>query len=77
MKLTILKDARKFIRRLPQKHQQRIVTAIFALPKGDVAPLEGEKSAYRLRVGDWRVVYQVIGDEIIIRKVGNRGDVYK
>ena len=60
---------------MSKQHQQRISVAIIALPKGDVKPLRGEKSAYRLRVGDWRVVYQVIDNEIIIRDIGSRGDI--
>jgi len=77
MRLVILSEPRKYLRRLPEQHQKRITLAILNLPKGDIKPLEGEPSAYRLRVGDWRVVYQVVEGEAIIRKVGNRGDVYK
>ena len=77
MKLTILKEARKFLSRLPKDTQQYIADAIFELPEGDIKPFEGEALAFRLRVGKWRVVYQIIGDEIIIRKIGSRGDIYK
>ncbi len=33
---------------------------------------------YRLRVGDWRVIYAVQEDELVILvlKVGSRGDIY-
>jgi mRNA interferase RelE/StbE len=41
-------------------------------------PLGGEfKGAYKLRVGDWRVIYTVEGDVIVIRFVGHRREVYK
>ena len=35
--------------------------------------------AYRLRVGDYRVIYEIHDDELIlvVIKVGSRGDVYK
>ena len=77
MTLTILSHPRKYLKSLPVDQQKRIAMAILALPKGDVKPLQGEDSAYRLRVGDWRVVYQIADNEIIIRKIGSRGDVFK
>lgn len=79
MKLTILKQPRKFLERLTKNQQQRIYEAMADLPKGDVIPLHGEMSAYRLRLGDWRVVFIITEgrDEIIIRQIGNRGDIYK
>ena len=30
----------------------------------------------RLRVGDWRIIYRISGDEVEIIKIGNRRDVY-
>ena len=37
------------------------------------------RSGYRLRIGDWRVIYDVKDDELIILvlKVGPRGEVYR
>ncbi|MDD5449746.1 MAG: type II toxin-antitoxin system RelE/ParE family toxin [Candidatus Omnitrophica bacterium] len=35
------------------------------------------KGHRRLRVGDWRVIYRIDGQEIIILKIGNRKDVYQ
>jgi len=31
---------------------------------------------YRLRMGDYRVLFDVTGAVIVIRRVGNRKDVY-
>ena len=40
--------------------------------------LSGEfKGTYKLRVGDWRVVYTVEGKTIIIQFVGHRREIYK
>lgn len=77
MTITLHKSAEKYIRRLPERQQRRLLLAIYQLPKGDVKPLTGEPCAYRLRVGDWRVVYDMRDDKIIVRNIGNRGDVYK
>jgi len=37
------------------------------------------RSGYRLRVGEWRILYELKNEEliIIIIKIGSRGDVYK
>lgn len=52
--------------------------AIEGLPEGDVKPLKGSKGSYRLRVGDWRVVYsRPDSDTILIEQIGPRGEVYK
>lgn len=32
---------------------------------------------YKLRVGDYRVVYSIVGDVITIEKIRHRRDVYK
>ena len=31
----------------------------------------------RLRVGDWRIIYRINGNDVEIVKIGNRKDVYK
>ncbi len=41
-------------------------------------PLAGEfKGAFKLRVGDWRAVYTVEGNTIVVRFVGHRSQIYK
>ena len=49
--------------------------------KVDRKTLGGKKSTYyRIKIGDWRVIYMVIGGEIVLINtllVGLRGDVYK
>jgi mRNA interferase RelE/StbE len=44
-----------------------------------IEKLEGIKSAYRLRVGDYRVVFEVLDEFQLVRvvKVGHRRDVYR
>ena len=40
--------------------------------------LHGSLKGYRkLRVGDWRIIYRVIHNEIRILAIGNRRDVYQ
>ena len=46
--------------------------------QGDWKPLQGTPF-WRLRVGSWRAVCEIINNELIIYilKIGSRGDVYK
>jgi mRNA interferase RelE/StbE len=41
--------------------------------------LKGYEDLYRLRVGDYRIIYTIKQDELVIAilKIGNRGDIYK
>ncbi len=41
--------------------------------------LTGESDAYRVRVGDYRMGYEVIDDRLIVHvvRVGHRRDVYR
>ena len=84
MKYTIVikKIAEKFIVKLPQPEKERVLKAIYHLPEGnDIKELKGKKNKglYRLRVGDYRVVYTIDNGKLIICVVdaGNRGDIYK
>jgi len=41
-------------------------------------PLKGRfKGLRRYRIGNYRIIFTVIGDEIIITKIGHRKNVYK
>lgn len=40
-------------------------------------PLRGELTGHwRIRTGDWRVQFRVVGDEVIIERVGHRDGFY-
>lgn len=41
-------------------------------------PLAGDLSgAFKLRVGDWRIVYTIESDMIVIQAIGHRREIYK
>jgi mRNA interferase RelE/StbE len=35
------------------------------------------KGSWRLRVGDWRVVYKVVGQVVLVERIAHRKDVYE
>jgi mRNA interferase RelE/StbE len=66
---------------LPRQDQARILTAIKALaedprPVGCRPVKAAEKGTYRVRVGDYRVVYVVLDGEqvIIVARVARRSE---
>jgi mRNA interferase RelE/StbE len=76
-------SARKALGKLPDAARRRIIHAIEGLgddprPPGCVK-LSGEDGFWRIRVGDYRVVYQ-IADRILlvlVLRVADRKDVYR
>ncbi|MGA2439740.1 MAG: type II toxin-antitoxin system RelE/ParE family toxin [Tepidisphaeraceae bacterium] len=67
--------------KLPRSIQPRIDNIILRLvqwPKvSGVKPLVGRLAGnLRIRAGDYRIVFRVSGDKVIVWKIGNRKDVY-
>lgn len=80
-KIQIEKPAAKFIQKLPAPDKERVLRAINKLPDdGDIKQLKGQKSNgfFRLRVGNYRIIYTVDHGELIVCVVdaGNRGQIY-
>lgn len=78
-KISIRPKALKFIEKQDKTQRIRIYKAIYNLPNGDVKKLVGCKNDYRLRVGNYRIIFQLNQDELIIlvTKASNRGQIYK
>lgn len=76
-KIVYSKKALKFLKKQDKSTQKRIVDAISKLPlSGDIKKLQGT-DGYRLRIGDFRVLFDVNGLIIDIIEIGNRGQIYK
>lgn len=80
--IEIKKSAVKEIKKLPPKDLKRILNAIEKLAD-DPHPQNSKKLSaqekYRLRVGDYRILYSIEDDRlvIVIVKVGHRREVYR
>lgn len=78
VKIIYAKASVKVIGNMDKPTKKRIKTAIEGLPQGDVKPLKGSNGLYRLRVGNWRIVFSYLNaDTILIEKIAPRGNVYK
>lgn len=69
---------------MPRNTAQRIGNKIEHLAKDPCAPNPNvmklkDRPGYRLRVGDWRIIYEIRKDELIILvlKIAPRGEVYR
>lgn len=73
------KAAQKFLDKQDKNQRLRLYKAIYKLPDGqDIKKLNGH-NLYRLRVGNYRVIYTIDkGIRLIdIEDIDNRGQVYK
>lgn len=82
-KFNIRKTAEKFILKQDAKQRDRILSAIYALPYyGDIKRMTGYDNLYRLRVGNYRILYEVSSVDVTVILVDvidadNRGQIYK
>ena len=81
--IQIKANAEKVIRKLTKNLRSHIDTAIRKLadnpyPVG-CRKLEGFELLYRVRVGDWRVVYAVYEEQVVVMivEVAARGNAYR
>lgn len=82
-KVEILRGALKQLKKIPLELQERIQIKIDDLateprPNG-VKKLKGKENAYRIRVGDYRVIYDIFDDVLVVNvvEVGHRKNIYK
>ncbi|WP_404469496.1 type II toxin-antitoxin system RelE/ParE family toxin [Sutcliffiella horikoshii] len=80
------KQAMKYIKKQDKPTKKRLEKALFTLAENpyqrdtlDISSLQGLDGAFRLRIGDFRIIYEVVDNELIIYiiAVGSRGDIYK
>lgn len=73
------KDAKKLPTEIQQKLKNLISTVQWAdsLSKINASKMEAAKNAYRIRIGDYRVGFYLIKDEIIFSRVLNRKEMYR
>ena len=77
-------SAQKELAALPRKIQRRMDTKIQGLadnPRPPAAkPIQGKlKGLYRVRVGDYRIIYQVLKRRVVVYivRIRDRKDAYK
>ena len=85
MKYTVLiaNTAERQLKKLPAHIRQKVVAVIVALgfdphPYGS-KKLSGYEASYRVRVGDYRVIYEIERSEVTVTilKLGHRKEIYR
>ena len=81
--IEISRTAEKQLRRLDRASQERVTRAMLALardprPRGS-RKLQGYADVFRIRVGQYRVLYSFSGSTLIVvvLKIGHRKEVYR
>jgi mRNA interferase RelE/StbE len=85
VRLVVEKAAARALRKMPAKIATAIMDRMDAIavdPFGShlqVKPLQGTKAGFRLRQGDWRVLYRVDRDTeaVYVEAVKTRGAAYR
>ena len=81
-RIEIKKSAAKELKKIQGRDQERIIERIQGLAQDPRPPgskkLSGEEK-YRIRQGDYRILYQIFDDTVlvVVVKIGLRRDVYK
>jgi mRNA interferase RelE/StbE len=81
MKVVLEKQAAKYLESLDAVMKRRITEALKNLadepPAGDIKRLQGQEAAYRLRIGNYRILFKDKVTCIAVYKIGPRGQIYK
>ena len=79
----IEKPALKSLAAIPDKDAKKIIKAIDELAKNTrpngVKKLKGRDDFYRIKVGNYRVIYEINDEElvIVVVEIGHRKEVYR
>ncbi len=82
-KIEINKSASKDIRKLPKIYIKKITSSVVELGSnpfpGGSKKIKISESLYRIRVGDYRIIYEIFTKEriIMIHYIRHRKDVYR
>jgi mRNA interferase RelE/StbE len=81
--VTLLRDAQKTLDKMDEGQRGRMIRAMRLLENdprhSGVVKMSGEDDLFRVRVGDWRIVYTIRNNEllVIVIRIGHRREVYR
>jgi mRNA interferase RelE/StbE len=77
------RSAAKALKKIPKSDQRRIRNRIDSLsenlPNPDTTKMKGDNPFHRIRIEDYRIIYEIHGDILVIMvlKIGHRKEVYR
>jgi len=78
--IEIKDEAKAALRALPEDLRRQIGFRLHCLQQdftGDVKKLRGSQNDYRLRVGNYRVLFELVGNRVVVYALGPRKDIYQ
>ena len=72
--------AEKDLKSLSPQDASRMVERLWRLEnnlEGDVKKLTNHHPEYRMRAGDWRALFEVSGDQVIVYRIIHRREAYR
>jgi mRNA interferase RelE/StbE len=84
-RVILTKRASKGLEKAPEHIKRSSIEALDTLQQSsapvklfDVKKLKGTERVFRIRIGDWRIIYEVHMKEsmIVVLEIGSRGRVY-
>ena len=82
-RIEVKRSAAKALKKIPKPDQKRISERIDNLaenlPNPDTTKMKGNNPFRKVRVGDYRIIYEIQDDVllILIIKIGHRKDIYR
>jgi mRNA interferase RelE/StbE len=79
----VKRSAAKALKKIPKADQKRIAVKIDSLaedlPNPDTTKMKGNNPFHRIRVGEYRIIYEIQEDILLILvvKIGHRKDIYR
>ena len=75
----VLKSMKRLSKRDLRRIKRKVDDLADNLPDPVATKMKGDNAFHRIRVGDYRIVYEILVDRLVILvvKVGHRKDVYK
>jgi mRNA interferase RelE/StbE len=78
--IEIKEEAKARLKTLPEDVRREIGYRLHLLQhdfSGDVKKLKGSSNEYRLRAGNYRVLFELVGKRIVVYTLGQRKDIYR
>ena len=81
--IVIQDRAERDLEKIPKNDQKKLLEKLFSdlpanpFPRGKNPKRLKGVPFYRWRYGDYRVIYQIIGNKVLILTIGHRKDVYR
>jgi len=82
-RIAVKRSAAKALKKVPKFDRKRISDKIDSLaenlPNPDTTKMKGNNPFHKVRVGDYRIVYEIQDNVLVILivKIGHRKDIYR